>query len=876
VFPHRPFNFRSLLTACLTLDLALLAAWSALDRQWLARTCQRPEACLLGGGLLLASALTVGLVVLIVRRRAALAESTEAKFRSLLDAAPDPMVIIDGNGVIVLVNARAEQLFGSPREQLVGQPVDNLLQQSGWKPDPLHSTWQAGSSVPPGDKEPELFARRPDGASTPVEISFSPLETKEGMLTISIIRDITERRAAERLRHARHAVRRVLAEDTTLAGAGPRLLATLGEALGLDTGVLWTADAPAGDLRAAHSWHGAAGKALAAQLAEQDPLHALAASLSGRVREAAAPVWQDFPAGATPLPGRPRELREAFGFPVLFGAEVLGVVGCFRREAQEPDDALTETLQNIGAQVGRFLKHHQAEEALRASEARKAAVLEAALDAIITIDDVGKVQEFNPAAERLFGYAAADALGKGLVELVVPAGSRDAFQQALEECQRSTEPLPGKRLELTLTRADGGMLPVELAVTRTRTGSLPTFTCHVRDLRERKQAEEALKRAEEQFRQSQKMEAVGRLAGGVAHDFNNLLTAITGYTQVLLRKLPADDPSRGPVELIGKAGNRAADLTRQLLAFSRRQMLEPKVLDLNAVCNDLSKMLRRMIGEDIELATIPGADLRRIKADPGQVDQAIMNLVVNARDAMPSGGKLTIETRNVDLDATYARAHPEVKPGPYVLLAISDNGCGMDEVTKARIFEPFFTTKEVGKGTGLGLAMVYGVVKQSGGHVAVYSEVGHGTTFKIYLPATEERPAVVPPAPRPAAPPAGKGTVLLVEDEDMVRTLSRAVLQEQGYTVLEARHGREAIGLPAQEIDNVELTVTDVVMPGMDGRDLAQHLLRRKPNMKVLYVSGYTDNAIIRSGLLEPGTAFLEKPFTPEVLARKVHEMLVT
>src|SRR5262249_17097740 len=238
-----------------------------------------------------------------------------------------------------------------------------------------------------------------------------------------------------------------------------------------------------------------------------------------------------------------------------------------------------------------------------------------------------------------------------------------------------------KRLESILRRADGSDAPVELAVTRIRTGALPMFTCHVRDLRERKSAEEALKRAEEQFRQSQKMEAVGQLAGGVRHDFNNPLTVITGYTQVLLRKLPADDPSRGPVDLIGKAGNRAADLTRQLLAFSRRQMLEPKVLDLNAVCNDLSKMLRRMIREDIELATIPGAELRLIKADPGQVEQAIMNLVVNARDAMPQGGKLTIETRNVELDASYARTHPEVKAGPYVLLAISDNGCGMDEAT---------------------------------------------------------------------------------------------------------------------------------------------------------------------------------------------------
>jgi nitrogen-specific signal transduction histidine kinase len=401
------------------------------------------------------------------------------------------------------------------------------------------------------------------------------------------------------------------------------------------------------------------------------------------------------------------------------------------------------------------------------------------------------------------------------------------------------------------------------------------FTCYVRDLSERKQAEAALRRAEDQFRQSQKMEAVGRLAGGVSHDFNNLLTVINGYTQVLLARLPAGDPARGPVELINKAGNRAAGLTRQLLAFSRRQVLEPKVFDLNGTVVDLGKMLQRLIGEDIELNTLPASGLRRIKADLGGIEQVIMNLVVNARDAMPKGGRLTIETRNVELDQNYARTHSEVVPGPYVMLAISDTGCGMDEATKARLFEPFFTTKEMGKGTGLGLATVYGIVKQSGGHVAVYSEPGHGSTFKVYLPCTEEKPTAASlPSLRPAAAPKGKGTVLLVEDEDMVRTLSRQILQEQGYTVLEARHGKEAMQLSERDMDSVRLTVTDVVMPEMDGRDLAKRLLHRRPDMKVLYVSGYTDNAVIRNGLLEPGAAFLEKPFTPERLAHKVHEVL--
>jgi CheY-like chemotaxis protein len=271
---------------------------------------------------------------------------------------------------------------------------------------------------------------------------------------------------------------------------------------------------------------------------------------------------------------------------------------------------------------------------------------------------------------------------------------------------------------------------------------------------------------------------------------------------------------------------------------------------------------------------IPAPDLNRIKADQGHIEQVLMNLAVNARDAMSKGGKLTIETRNVFLDETYAASHPEVRPGRYVLLAVSDTGCGMDEATRKRIFEPFFTTKEVGKGTGLGLATVYGIIKQSGGHIAVYSEPNRGTTFKIYLPSTEEKAAPSASYPRPKLPPRGKGTVLLVEDEDMVRTLSSRILQEHGYTVLEARHGKEALELSEGELDSVELTVTDVVMPEMDGRDLAQRLLRRKPDMKVLYVSGYTEKAIVRNGILEPDTVFLEKPFTPEGLARKVHEML--
>jgi two-component system cell cycle sensor histidine kinase/response regulator CckA len=387
-------------------------------------------------------------------------------------------------------------------------------------------------------------------------------------------------------------------------------------------------------------------------------------------------------------------------------------------------------------------------------------------------------------------------------------------------------------------------------------------------------AQRERKHLEEQLRQSQKMEAIGRLAGGIAHDFNNLLTAIIGYSQLLLSRLNEDDPMRMEIVEIEKSGRRAASLTSQLLAFSRKQVIQPRVLDLNSVISDLDKMLRRVIGEDIDLINVLNRTLAPVKMDPGQVEQIIMNLAVNGRDAMPRGGRLIIETRNVEFDEHFTESEVLIPPGSYVLLSVSDTGCGMDIETQARIFEPFFTTKPAGKGTGLGLSTVYGIVKQSGGDICFQSEPGRGTTFKVYLPTADGRVEAVSPRSTTVVALPSSETILIVEDEETVRKLTHQVLKMQGYTVLEACDGTEALSICDQQDVTIDLMLTDVVMPRISGAELAKRALSMRPEMKVMCMSGYPDTSTIDRGEFDPSIPFLQKPFTPSALARKVREVL--
>jgi PAS domain S-box-containing protein len=596
---------------------------------------------------------------------------------------------------------------------------------------------------------------------------------------------------------------------------------------------------------------------------------------------------RDIFAAMYPDPADQQRVRESVGNPT-------GLWTDFRTRTRE-GRVVDTTWANVPLAQGGWLAlgmdvtdHKRANEALRQSEERYRTFIEQSSEGVsrlefnppvpLTLSDeqlvdriyeTGVLAECNDAMARMYGFTAArEMIGTRLADLHdrTDATNRRQVLAFVRSGYRLTDSETHER-----DREGRPRVFLNNVVGFVEDGCLVRVWGSQRDVTEQRHLEE-------QFRQAQKMEAVGQLAGGIAHDFNNLLTAILGNTQLLLRDLPPGDASRADVEEIRKASERAAGLTRQLLAYSRRQLLQPEVLDLNVVVADMDRMLRRLIGEHIALAAVLAPGLGRVRADPSQIEQVIVNLVVNARDAMPDGGRLTIETANVDLDAPSAEQYLDAAAGAYAMLSVTDTGTGMDASVRAHLFEPFFTTKEVGKGTGLGLATVYGIVKQSGGHISVYTEPGHGSSFKVYLPrlaTPPESPSLPTSASRPAAT-GGSETVLIVEDDQAVLALSRRALEGQGYTVLAAADPADALRLVERHGGPLHLLLTDVVMPGMSGRELAAQLAARRAGIRVLYMSGYPGDAVVHGGRLTPGSAFLQKPFGPESLARKVRDVLDT
>jgi hypothetical protein len=549
---------------------------------------------------------------------------------------------------------------------------------------------------------------------------------------------------------------------------------------------------------------------------------------------------------------------------------------CRRKDgATFPVDYVSAPIHERGAVVGSVVvfsditRRKHAEDARRESEMRLRSLTESAPDAVIAADARGTIVSWNHGAQTIFGYSEGEAVGRPLTFLM-PERYREAHGQGLARAGATSRPVVRRNLEFDGLRKDGSEFPLELSLGSWDSEQGRFYVGIIRDVTERKRADETLRETEHQLRQAQKMEVVGQLAGGIAHDFNNLLTVILGRSHRLLERIEAGSRLRGDVELVAATAARAGALTQQLLAFSRKQVLQPRVLDLNAVVSGMASMLRRLIGEDVDLVTALTPALGPVRADPAQIEQVIVNLAVNSRDAMADGGTLTIETADQQLDDEFARLHPGTSAGPYVMLAVRDTGSGMDASVQAHLFEPFFTTKEPGKGTGLGLATVYGIVKQHDGCIMVESAVGDGTTFRMYLPRVG---AAVASSVTAAEPSAGNEAILLVEDETLVRDLAAEILREHGYSVLAAAP-EEALSLAAQHPSFIDLLLTDVVMPGVSGRVLADRLVGLRPRMKVLYMSGYTDDTIGRHGVLDDQTKLLTKPFLPADLLRKVREVL--
>ena len=564
------------------------------------------------------------------------------------------------------------------------------------------------------------------------------------------------------------------------------------------------------------------------------------------------------------LPGRNPASSETLPRPAIRHDQTV-IRSHRKKDGSIIDVELTSHWLNFGGRPARQVMANDVTERQRVDSVRERllAILEATTDLVAISQVEGPASYLNAAGRRMLGVGPNDEVA--LTDFRPESARRVIMEEAIPTAIRKG----AWSGETVLISRGGKEIPVSqvLIAHKSPTGGVEFLSTIARDIREQK-------RLEEQFRQAQKMEAFGSLAGGIAHDFSNLLTVIIGYSQFLLDRLPTEDATHGFVGEIKKSADRATALTRQLLAFSRRQMLQPREIDLNTIVADMGKLLHRLIGEDIHLATRLDPKLHHVLADPGQVEQVILNLAVNARDAMPTGGNLTIETRNVDLDQNYANSHVDVRPGSYAMLAVSDSGLGMSAEVKARIFEPFFTTKETGKGTGLGLATVYGVVKQSGGHVEVYSEPGKGTSFKVYLPRMGKLEPKLMIDSGSFAIPSGRETILLAEDENGVRLLASMALKARGYSVLEARDGREALKIAESHKGPIHLLLTDVVMPNLGGRQLAEQMAKLRPEAKVLYMSGYTDDAVVRHGVLQSNVCYMQKPFTPNSLARKVREAL--
>jgi two-component system, cell cycle sensor histidine kinase and response regulator CckA len=780
-------------------------------------------------------------------------------FEQMFQASPDGLSMADTEHRVLWANETFTRIFGYKPEEVVGQPLENLVVPS----DRIAESQWVSEALAKGERITlETQRRKKDGSLVDVAVSCAPLLLDGKMAGFYAgYHDISDRKRVEALSSALYRV----AEKSSSAHDLQQFFAAVHSIVD--------------ELMYARNFY----------IALYDPASELLTFPYFVDENDGAPPPKKLGRGLTehllrtgePLLATPEVLQgmedrgevarngsrslDWMGVPLKVGNHTFGaiVVQTYSKNIRYGVRD-KEILTFVSRQVASAVEIKRNEQALRRSEARYRSLVQSSVYGIYRSSLEGRFLDVNPALITMLGYESAE-------EVLLLDPECDIFAQPEEHARiieqfRRSGRMDG--IEVKWKRKDGSPITVRISGRAVASADEPADVLEAiaEDVTDRRVLED-------QFRQAQKMEAVGRLAGGVAHDFNNLLMVISGYTEVILAKLDVEHPLHEKGRAIQQAADRATTLTRQLLAFSRKQLLELKVIDVNAIVQDMERLLRPLIGENVELITKLASDAGHTRADSGQIEQVLMNLVVNAKDAMPSGGKLTIQTQNVVVDGTHRWGQTFIRPATYVMLSVNDTGMGMDKETQSRIFEPFFTTKEKGKGTGLGLSTVYGIVKQSGGYVMVQSEKGQGTTFNIYLPRVEAA-VDLNAMPVTRAAEGGSETVLLVEDEESVRQLVRETLQAKGYNVLEADNGEAGLAAVAGHSGSIHLLITDVVMPGMSGRELAEKLLAVRPETKVLYLSGYTEDTIVSEGTIDSGTAFLQKPFTLQTLSRKVREVL--
>ncbi len=746
------------------------------------------------------------------------AVASERNYRLLFDGHPSPMWVYDVETLRFLeVNEAALKVYGFAREEFLAMTVEDI------RPREQRAAFKAAMAELDGDRRLNTSGvwqhMRRDGRIIDVEITSQAHIFGERKARVVLAVDVTERLAAERA--VRHLAAIVEGSHEAIIGRT------------LD-GVVT-------------SWNGGAEELFGYRAEEM-------------IGRSVALVHRDGDSELAPINDRARA-GERVEFEAVRRHKDGSLIDVFSTVSPIVDaEGVIIGASSISRGIG---ERKRAEAAIRRSEARYRDLFENATDLIATVDLDSRLTAVNESFVRTLGYSREELMGTSLRDLV-PVEWHEQLERA--RVRKIGESLDATIYEHEFLAKNGTRIPVEVASRVIEEDGRPVGVEAIcRDISERRNLEA-------QLRQAQRLEAIGQLAGGVAHDFNNLLTVISGYAEELLEE--GDPESRGELSEIAAAAERATVLTRQLLAFSRRQVLQPRIVDLNEVVGGIMPMLTRLIGEDIDLVASLDPSLRLVRADPTQIEQVILNLAINARDAMPTGGRLTIETSNAYLDENYTAEHADVHPGPHAILAVTDSGIGMDADTAARIFEPFFTTKGPGNGTGLGLSTVYGIMKQSGGNVWVYSEPGKGSTFKVYLPADATAQAASPSHTEHISVPQGAETILVVEDEEQVRVLTANLLRKRGYTVIATGSGSEALAIATEKRDRIDLLLTDLVMPEMSGPELASQITTINPDLRVLFMSGYADEAVTRHGRLEAGSAFIEKPFSSAGLARKVRDVL--